>query len=355
MTQTKRSLVALMGLIAALSETQVVNGYVQSKTATTSFTKLPRRKRTSTDLGLFANPNAISTAATSALALPMFMASASGPLQGAASTFFAAADPNVEAAVFNDLAHVSLDLITLLGPATILIRTAAVLGRLFAMAADYIPDHTVLPGELLFQTFMLGIAWFALVKAAMPLALSKVAAKVSVRDGKAFSALFRPAGLQWEQYKALSVYSLDWVTVPAGAEIDSTEQQQQQQDGNKNDYVYWLYSGEVSVTSQGRELYHVSRYHSKQKPSDAGAGLWGESSLFVGGCSKKDKKDAKKKESLPPTTLKAAGEGATLLRMHRPHLTQLMDSDPDLAESMRTLVFQGMQAKLAAQLSVECP
>ena len=311
---------------------------------------------------------------TSALALPMFVASSAPFGTGVASSVLdTAADPIMEAEVLNDLAHVSLDLMSLLGPATILIRLSAVFGRLFALTADYVPDHTVLPGEIIFQCVMLAFAWFGLVKASIPLALSQFASDLSLRDGKAFAAIFEPTGMTWAQFKALSVYSLDWVKVPPGQVIATQEKSNNNNNNDttiddnndKNeDYIYWLYSGNMSVTSQGREIYKVSRQGRVGKPSDA-AGLWNEGKLLQH--SKKSKSTKKNKKTLlhspqeqeaaaaffPKTTIQATGEReAVLLRLHVPQVTRLMDTDPKLAESMRTLVFQGMQAKLAAQLSV---
>jgi hypothetical protein len=335
---------------------------------------------------------------------------ADGDALNGALAFLAQADPAMEAQVLTDLAHVSLDLVTLLGPATVLIRMAAVFGRVFAMAADYVPDHAFLPGELLFQSFMLAIACVGLVQASMPMALSTIfCSDISLGDGKAYATLFRPAGLTWEQYKALTVYSLDWVTVPPGTVIDTSEQQRtptrtnrgdddttkdhswndSDNDDTNNDYVYWLYSGTVSVTSQNRELYKVCSTQTKPPA----ARLWGESKLFQQQKKKKKKlqqhlsfllsqqfqrsfhnndyndsgtttttapttysthnnDNNNDSHSFPPTTVTAGASGATLIRLHTRKLSVIMDSDPALKEAMRTLVFQGMQAKLAVQLAV---
>jgi len=257
-----------------------------------------------------------------------------------------AADPLLEAELLNDFSHVALDLVTFFGPAKIAVRAAAVAGRIFAMAADYLPDHSMHPEEIAFQGFMLTAAWVGLFKAALPMALSTLASNITLQDGKAFSLLFEPAGMTWSQFKALSVFALDWVTVDAGKTITSDE------DSAEDDYIYWLYSGQVSVESKGKEIYSVSREGGNLK-NEAAVGLLGESRLLRRMDEKKKKKRKSSKsdaKEYPRSTVKAGSGGATLLRIHTSNLSQLMESDQELDQVMRTLLFQGMQDKLAAQL-----
>lgn len=369
MIQLNRFVLVLSSM--CLLEHSVVNGFASTHHTERPFTRLrpaaPRQQRLATPTALNSlrrDENAlqflIAKTTTSALAFPMFVASSVPFGSGAASSVLDAADPIMEAEVLNDLAHVSLDIMGLLGPATVLMRLSAVCGRLFAISADYVPDHTVLPGEIVFQCVMLAFAWLGLVKAAIPLAMSQFASGLSLRDGKAFAAIFAPTGMTWEQFKALSVYSLDWITVSPG-QVIATQETNHNNTVN-DDHIYWLFSGNMSVTSQGREIYKVSRQGRVGKPSDA-AGLWNEGVLLQRSKSNKVSKKKNKKTAVqsqeqaaaffPKTTIHATGDKeAILLRLNTPRVTQLMETDPKLAELLRTLVFQGMQAKLAAQLCV---
>ena len=63
------------------------------------------------------------------------------------------------------MAHIALDL-TPLGSeilsdgsaCKVLVRVSAIVGRLFVMLADYLPDHSLHPEELGIQLFLLGVA-----------------------------------------------------------------------------------------------------------------------------------------------------------------------------------------------------
>lgn len=65
----------------------------------------------------------------------------------------------VQAEVFSDLAHVALDFTGMLSPSKSYIRLfAMVFGRVFALSADYLPDHAIHPEELMIQVFFLCLA-----------------------------------------------------------------------------------------------------------------------------------------------------------------------------------------------------
>jgi hypothetical protein len=340
--------------------------------------------KSNTKLQVFRNdPESVSKLtsplAAGTLALPIVLASAAS-LFGATSVSAATPDsaivtgvtsllssPLIEAEVLNDMAHLTLDLASFFGPARLAIRAAAVLGRMAVMGADYLPDHSMLPEELVFQFFMLGLAWMALVKSAMPVVLSVMASNITLRDGKAFSLLFGPAGMTWPQYKALSVTALDWVKVEPGETVTSDELSSPD---DVDEYIYWLYAGETVVESQGKVLHNVKRAVGGTTTSlkeDAGRGLLGEMRLLRhmqakdrgGPFSKrkaknhnkdKEHEDTTSTKSYPRTTVKAGDAGATLLRIHTSNLVMLMDHDVDLAHSVRSLLFRGMHDKLAARL-----
>lgn len=275
--------------------------------------------------------------------------------------------PLAEAHLLTDFSHVALDLISLFGPARLPIQIAAVIGRLCSLGSDWIPDHIIAPDELAFQLFMLGLAWAALVRSALPMVLATISSDITVRDGKAYSLLFGPAGMTWSQFKALSLFALDWETIEPGKIITTEEHNKQ------DDYTYWLYRGDAIIQSQGQVLHNVTRSASgKDVDKGAGTGLFGERPLLYCLKEKKDETTSTKKrrnkrttsnaedisyttsatasDHHPRTTVKAGSSGATVLRIHNPNLSMLMSTDQELTKCMRTLVLQGMQDKLSAQL-----
>jgi hypothetical protein len=272
-----------------------------------------------------------------ASAAPLLGAEAPSAALAALLAVVPTVDPSLQAEVLNDMAHVALDLTTFFGPSKILLRCAMVVGRLFAMGADYVPDHFMLPEELAFQLVMLFVAWVGLLKAASPMALASMVSKITIRDGKSFSKLFEPAGMTWSQYKAMSFCALDWIEVGPRQVITSDED-------SEDEYFYWLYSGDAVVENKGKVLYTVTRRNGRANSHDAGLGVFGEAQLL-----RKLDKNRKRTKDYPRTTVEAGPSGASLLRIHTANLSMLMDADQDMAHSIRTLLFQSMQDKLAAQ------
>lgn len=66
-----------------------------------------------------------------------------------------AASPLFEAEVLTDMAHVALDFSGLLSPSRSVMRLYSIIGRFFALGADYIPDHLIHPEELMIQFFLI--------------------------------------------------------------------------------------------------------------------------------------------------------------------------------------------------------
>jgi hypothetical protein len=253
-------------------------------------------------------------------------------------------DPTVEAELFNDIAHVGLDLVTFLGPATAILRLAALIGRLAAIGADYVPDHTMLPSELLFQCFMLYFASQAFLRSFLPIILASTA-KTDFSDGRAYRKVFEKVGLTWMQYKAIKSYAMEWITVEPNVCITSDEHNSST--AAEQDYVYVLYRGDVQVTSAGQSLMNLTQ------------GLLGERHLSksLERSSKNKSKNSSNGEavssssSYPKTTICAGDKGATLLRIQTSKLTTLMDHDPELAQSIRSLLMKGMEEKLNTLLT----
>ncbi|GAX22387.1 hypothetical protein FisN_8Hh369 [Fistulifera solaris] len=254
------------------------------------------------------------------------------------STIQAAATQLMEAKLFTGMAHLTLDLAAFVSRGTAWLRLGAVMGRLFVIGADYIPDHSVNTDEFVFQVSMMSISLIGLIHSILPalLAMTLPTSKETlIKDGRAFQVLFRNVGLTWFQYKSLvASQALEWVTVPPGQVITSED------DNQKDDGVYWLYQGEVRVASQGQYLHNVTR-RVAPRLSDASLGLFGETRLV------------EDSQSFPPTTLTAGESGAILLRIRSEKLKSLMSHDVHIAESVRKLLFRSMQDKLKAALLVQ--
>ena len=283
----------------------------------------------------------------SALAVPLGLTSLT-----LGSSFASAAESlgslNLEAEILTDLVDLTSDLTVFAAPGVLVLRLGALMGRLCSFAAEYVPDHAILPEELVFQLVMLTVAWIGLVKAALPSACAALHSNVTLKDGKAYRSLFQPAGLSWLQFKALSVFALDWVTVEKGDIIMAEEQQD-----TKDEYVYWLYSGTARVESNGTTLYQVEGAATSR--CEAGRGLLGERRLLssLDKANSAKTKTANNNTPLRPRITVQAESPCVVLRMHTPTLQMLMDNDHSLAHSIRTMLFHGMEVKLIHAQSLQ--
>lgn len=256
---------------------------------------------------------------------PSSLMIASPILSAAFSPAMTPLDPFVEAEIFSDAAHVALDFASLMGPATLAIRALAVLGRIFVMASDYAPDHTMLPEELVFQLAMLFISSVTLARSVAPMLTLK---ETTMRDRKSYASLFRPVGVTWMQFKVLSAVALEWVEVAPGAIITTDEMAES---GEHRD-LYWLYKGQIQIQSKGEAL---------QTISSKTAHLLGDLTFAC----------RSTKTDFPKTTAKAGENGATLLRLDTVKLKKMMKQDDSLDKAVRNMLLDGMQARISLLLS----
>jgi hypothetical protein len=264
----------------------------------------------------FSSPNDLATLAAPLL-LSSTIAAPSGYFLGTATS--ALLDPRVEAEVLTDFAHIGLDLSSYLGPATPALRLGIVIGRLCAIASDYIPDQQMNPEEIIFQGTMLCLASAAFLRSFLPILLGATA-KTTFRDRQA-QRMLHGVGITWTQYKAMVAVALDWVQVDPYEYVEDDE-----------NCMYWLYDGYVHLQT-GKNIQTIT----------AGSGynsLLGDFASLL----HKNEKNSDKQNPL----IKAGGSGATLLRIDTQRLNMLMDHDPSLAESIRTLLVKGMSEKLSA-------
>jgi hypothetical protein len=284
---------------------------------------------------------------------------------GSAAALSSSLDPLLEAEVLTDLAHISLDLFTVLGPARLVTRLAAIVGRVLAMLADYVPDHKVLPEELVFQAIMMVVAFAGLFQALLPLALaSLVPSDTMMRDGKVFTAVFEPSGMSWSQYKAMRAYCADWVQVEPGRVICSDGSACTDAVASADDYIYWLYRGEVEVRSanSSKLLCRVKAgprattnctigetQRTIKKHTWSGERFLGATHLLTASTFSERQTGMPTITSATPSEVGEPG-GAALLRIHSGKLKILLESDPDMAETMRRVAFSSLRDKyLAAQ------
>lgn len=175
--------------------------------------------------------------------------------------------PSVESEALADLSHVALDLITFAGPTRALLRLSICVGRLLAIAADWVPDHYLHPEELAFQLFMLSVSVGLLLRSAFPFvpALLRQSTTNPYGEKRAYGALFkRHGGLSWVQTRmVLAGGGAEWFELGEGEVVvmERMEQLQQQAvtastDDNDGDatvvsigdgYLYWLQKGEAEL------------------------------------------------------------------------------------------------------------
>jgi hypothetical protein len=71
--------------------------------------------------------------------------------------------PDIEAEVLADVSH-ALDLSGFFSRCKSRLRLFSIVGRIFSIYADYLPDHTILPEELAVQLFFLGVSMREIMK-----------------------------------------------------------------------------------------------------------------------------------------------------------------------------------------------
>ena len=173
-------------------------------------------------------------------------------------------DPQVESELLTDVAHVALDLITFASPTRALLRLSLCVGRMLAIAADWVPDHYLHPEEWIFQGFMLAVSFGLLAKTALPV-LPALLHQSTNRYGekRAYGALFkRHGGLSWVQTKMiLAGGGAVWFELEEGEVVvmmeegkeEATNANGENANGNvdvvqgHDGYLYWLQKGEAEL------------------------------------------------------------------------------------------------------------
>jgi hypothetical protein len=250
-------------------------------------------------------------------------------LSDAPDSNVATLDPSFEAEIFSDAAHIALDFASFWGKSSISIRALAVIGRVFAMAADYIPDHKMFPEELVFQVIMLYISFCGLVQSIPPVFRCK---EMTMRDRKSFASLFLPAGMSWGQYMLLATTVLDWIDMTPGS-IVTTDEIDKSVDHH---HLYWLYRGDIEIFANGEVIHKIS----------------GRSKLLIGDFGYFFRSSShSKSEPYPKTTTKTGSKGATLLRIDVKKLDLMMRQDEKLDRVVRNMVLDAMRILIASMMA----
>jgi len=264
-----------------------------------------------------------------------FVPSLPSSVSPAATVASALSDPFVESELLTDAAHVALDMTSLLGSSMVVLKIAVVVGRLFSIGADWLPDHTILPEELVFQTGMLAAGCVSLASSILPMA--KAAAHTSstpLRDGKMFKLLWKPLGLSWLQSKMLwSQGIVQWREVAAGTVLDSSK-------------MYGLWSGHVDVVSSSepnRVIHSLERTAGGQASNHL---LWANEHLLA------HTLKTTTRTTQEPSHLRAATT-SRVLEFDTTKLAEALKVDPSMDTPFRHLLLQSMQDKLHLALEAQ--
>jgi hypothetical protein len=258
-------------------------------------------------------------------------------------------DPLVTTEILNDMSHLTLDVASFLNKGLLGVRIAAIAGRLCTIAADFLPDHSMFPEEIIFQMFMLAVAVIGLGKAAVLPIFAALHTNVQIRDGKTYDALFASVGVSWTQFKAISMFAMDWVDLREGETITSFDGEDEHQDNDDHrDYMYWLYSGSIAVEHSSNISYEVQRASGPKRSHECGRAVIGENRL-LSHLRKKHIPQAASESSSSSFTIRANAP-STVLRINAAKLQILMENDSHLAESIRIWLYQSMEAKWNARM-----
>jgi len=282
-------------------------------------------------------------------------------------------NPEVESEIFADMAHVALDVFSFLTPERVLLRFAAVVGRILSIASDYVPDHFIRTDEMVFQFAMLAISgylfWntafsmigpvdpFPILGGVGPSSSSGTVSKLKQRY--TYEHLFKQTGLSWFQFIVLVKKGvISWDTVDVGEEFISSNKNKE----SSSEYLFWVYRGEADLIFNGSPLKYVQASKTKKPPK----------SFFLADLEFMDRIEEMKlalvRNSSPieieecrgdseefcreQAVIRAAGPtGAKVLRINKSKLLEEMNKDTDLIFVIEELLSKGIQRKLSVILS----
>ena len=275
-------------------------------------------------------------------------------------------DIHVQSVIFSYLAHFSLDFFGFLDLDAPLLRMAALLGRLFSIGADYVPDHAINADEAIFQGIMLGVSATLFVRSTLPMTMAAVSLILSAdnthssawKNAYAYYHLLLPTGLSMLQFRCLTALgTVDWI------KVDPHEILVDEQDGNE--YLYWVYSGSTElVLNDGITVTYIESWRDETGKKVEFPGFLADMNFLSAlGLNKVKTKKGKKLDDdasgiptgciHPQVPIKTGPDGARVMRLDKKRLIELMKYDDDLSEPIQALLVKGMQQMLSVLLNAK--
>lgn len=204
--------------------------------------------------------------------------------------------------------------------------------RIFCISSDFLPDHSILPSEIIYQSIMLTVASAGAFKALKDSSDNRQG--FTMQDQRCYVSLFRPAGLSWAQFKHISESgAFQWIQVSPGSAVSSSESE---------DFLYWLQNGDLEVYSTGSFIQSFSCKSTSR--------LFGNLRFPVTGSTRKDLNSKANNSYLQASkqmTFRAGPEGANVLRINTIKLKELMHRDSALNSGVRRMLLEGLKANMA--------
>ena len=264
-----------------------------------------------------------------------------------------------EISLLHDASSIALDASTVFTTNTVCLRLCNVIGRVVIMSADYTSGDSISPVEWAFQTTMLVIAARLFIQSAWPLMMAALlTSSLSVRDRRAYSMLFRAMGLTILQFKTLLATSaLDWIEYQPNESVEVT-----------GEYIYFLYSGDVTIYDTGSktgnsnhvvggtDIARIEPCVSDRIFGDIQFAKVLETSVYnrARKNTQSDRMPRNQENSSfhmpPPSSCIVGSNGASVLRIFTPKLLKLMENDDELSITIQRLVLLCMQKKLSSAL-----
>ena len=253
-------------------------------------------------------------------------------------------DVNEEAALLNDLAEVSEDMLVLAAPETIILRLGAVIGRILELVSDYLPEQSIRNDELLVNVPLFSAALFLLTRSALPIIQAQFV-DLNEQDKWAYYLCFKPVGLTLLQFKEMKATGcFEWIECePGEVLIDEKEWTAESLLSDSNDdsdkkttptswkYLYWQSDGEVERSFRGKKFGLIERRNGKHIDNPDAQGILGVTRFlyFLEEENRRQYGGSTTSEYPfhPIDTITVGPKGAQLLRIDSFKLFDLMDHD----------------------------
>lgn len=281
--------------------------------------------------------------------------------------------------VVNDSARLMSSLVPFVTPELMLVKLSSILGRLFLLTTEsFMGPNEIDAEESIISTLTLGTSTFILAKTVVP-SLMTMFQPLEDRDLLAYERVFRSAGLSWIQFKTLYTEGVvDWVHLePDEIIVDEEELNMVHEELSSdnvievddNEYLYWLYCGDVNTIFKGSVCHRVHRSTGVSIDDPTSIGLIADMRfVYLSDVLRKQKQQKMNKMITVSTwadmeeregefmdylwsTYKAGEAGATLMRINSRKCLDLIQDDPLLESSFQLLLMKSIDTKYRAILS----